>query len=511
MHLERGDSVFVAAHTSAGKTVVAEYAFALALRQLTRAVYTSPIKTLSNQQYRGFRQHFGAENVGLITGDVTIAPEAPCLIMTAEILRSMLYKGADIIRELSYVVFDEIHFINDEERGVVWEEILVLLPSWTQLVMLSATVPNVLEFASWVGRIKRKRLHVVTTERRPVPLQHAIVCKGRLFPYLDQHGKFLSGVCKTVAEATTTDKRKAQERRGIVKQFRSHRSSRAALSSLLALLVSQSLLPAVVFAFSKRQCEESAASLQHMDLTSHSEKSAILVFFASAVSRLQPQDRRLPQVLYVKQMAVRGIATHHAGMLPLLKEAVEMLFDRGLLRLLFATETFSMGVNMPTRSVVFRSLRKHDGHSFRLLTAGEYTQMAGRAGRRGKDSAGSVLLLVSDASELPLESDLRQICTGRPTRLQSRFRLSFNTILNILRQEDMRVEDLMRRSFAETNSQQSDSGHAALCSSPLCCSRSLAHAQPAVCLLQERWADATAAANGRVCARPADSLCSSAA
>ena len=226
VHLERGDSVFVAAHTSAGKveaeaqhttsqrstqrhyhtahthsphegqvtdgagrvcgaaggggwaqTVVAEYAIALAVGQLTRAIYTSPIKTLSNQKFREFRSIYGDTEVGLITGDVTIQPEAPCLIMTAEILRSMLYKGADLIRELSFVVFDEVHFINDLERGVVWEEILVLLPHWTQLILLSATTPNVTEFAQWVGRIKRKKIHVVTTDKRPVPLHHQLVCK----------------------------------------------------------------------------------------------------------------------------------------------------------------------------------------------------------------------------------------------------------------------------------------------------------------------------------------------
>ena len=159
------------------QTVVAEYAIALALSQLTRAVYTSPIKTLSNQKFREFRSIFGDSEVGLITGDVTIQPEAACLIMTAEILRSMLYKGADLIRELSFVVFDEVHFVNDLERGVVWEEILVLLPTWTQLILLSATTPNVTEFAHWVGRIKRKKIHVVTTDKRPVPLHHQLVCK----------------------------------------------------------------------------------------------------------------------------------------------------------------------------------------------------------------------------------------------------------------------------------------------------------------------------------------------
>ena len=308
---------------------------------------------------------------------------------------------------------------------------------------------------------------------------------------------------KAAAESSVSDKRKALEKRGIYRPSRG--GGRAALSSLLALLQREALLPAVMFAFSKRVCEDSAHSLHSVDLTTASEKSAILVFFNAAMKRLHSQDRALPQVLHVKEMVVRGLSTHHAGMLPILKEVVEILFGRGLIKLLFATETFAMGVNMPTRTVVFHSLRKHDGVAFRELTPGEYTQMAGRAGRRGKDSAGHVLVLCSDADSIPPEPTLRLVSTGRPTRLQSRFRLTYNMILNLLRQEDMKVEDMMRRSFTESKQQQSTAlsalPHYTPATSPsTCTSPALSGVRPlcARWCVQEQWGDAAAVVSGGV-------------
>lgn len=190
LHLEKGESVFVAAHTSAGKTVVAEYAIALCARHMTRAVYTSPIKALSNQKFRDFKNTFG--DVGLITGDVSIAPEASCLILTTEILRSMLYKGADLIRDIEWVIFDEIHYINDTERGVVWEEVIIMLPAHVNIILLSATVPNSFEFADWIGRTKRKPVYVIYTDHRPVPLEHHLFVNSKLFKLVDSKGNFRS-------------------------------------------------------------------------------------------------------------------------------------------------------------------------------------------------------------------------------------------------------------------------------------------------------------------------------
>eukprot|EP00873_Tetraselmis_striata_P040414 jgi/Tetstr1/460678/TSEL_005874.t1 len=487
--MEDGQSVFVAAHTSAGKTVVAEYALALATKHCTRTVYTSPIKTISNQKFRDFSQKF---EVGLLTGDVQIKPESPCLIMTTEILRSMLYKGADIIRDIEWVIFDEVHYVNDAERGVVWEEVIIMLPAHVNIILLSATVPNVMEFADWVGRTKRKQIHVTGTTRRPVPLEHHVffnsslfrVCAGEVF---DRGGLKQAAASKAKKDAppTTTKELKAARPtgRGDGGAGRAGRGGRGApagrrgggssggsfggrggsggggmkseksqMSELIHILKKKELLPVAVFCFSKKRIDASADGLSAMDLTVASEKSEIHVFCERCLSRLKGTDKALPQVLRVREMLKRGIGVHHAGLLPIMKEVVEMLFCRGLIKVLFATETFAMGVNAPTRTVVFHSTRKHDGKSFRSLLPGEYTQMAGRAGRRGLDTTGTVIIAAWE--ELPDESELSKMLTGKATRLESRFRLTYSMILNLLRVEDLKVEDMMKRSFAEFHAQK---------------------------------------------------------
>ncbi|AQK68647.1 DExH-box ATP-dependent RNA helicase DExH11 [Zea mays] len=383
-YLEKGESVFVAAHTSAGKTVVAEYAFALATKHCTRSVYTAPIKTISNQKYRDFSGKF---DVGLLTGDVSIRPEATCLIMTTEILRSMLYRGADIIRDIEWVIFDEVHYVNDAERGVVWEEVIIMLPKHINIVLLSATVPNTVEFADWIGRTKQKKIRV-TSER-----------------YMES-----------------------------------------------TLLEKYCLYHVVIFCFSKNRCDKSADSMFGTDLTSSSEKSEIRVFCDKAFSRLKGSDRNLPQVVGIQSLLRRGIGVHHAGLLPIVKEVVEMLFCRGVIKVLFSTETFAMGVNAPARTVVFDSLRKFDGKEHRKLLPGEYIQMAGRAGRRGLDNIGTVIIMCRD--EIPEESDLKNLIVGKPTRLESQFRLTYTMILHLLRVEELKVEDMLKRSFAEFHAQK---------------------------------------------------------
>ncbi|CAK4431644.1 unnamed protein product [Aphanomyces euteiches] len=378
VHLENHECVFIAAHTSAGKTVVAEYAIAMSQKHMTRTVYTSPIKALSNQKYRDFRTKFGVDNVGLITGDVSINPEASCLVMTTEILRSMLYRGADVIRDIEWVIFDEIHYLNDSERGVVWEE--------------------------------------------------------------------ANQKCKPKETKT------AATRGGAVAKGGRGGGDKADWTKLVRLLQEKELLPVVVFAFSKRLCEESANRLAGLDLSSSSERSEIHVFCAASISRLQGSDQQLPQVLQVRDMLLRGIGVHHGGLLPILKEMVEILFGRGLVKVLFSTETFAMGVNMPARTVVFNGTRKHDGKAFRDLLPGEYTQMAGRAGRRGLDAIGTVI--IACWGEVTDATSLRRMLLGEPTKLESQFRLTYNMILNLLRVEDMTVEDMIKRSFSEFRTQK---------------------------------------------------------
>lgn len=495
-YLEKGDSVFVAAHTSAGKTVVAEYAFALATKHCTRAVYTAPIKTISNQKYRDFCGKF---DVGLLTGDVSLRPEASCLIMTTEILRSMLYRGADIIRDIEWVIFDEVHYVNDVERGVVWEEVIIMLPRHINFVLLSATVPNTIEFADWIGRTKQKQIRVTGTSKRPVPLEHCLFYSGELYKvcesesFIPQGLKAAKDACKKknpvsvsggryVGSSAAHDGTRSQKRENPNRSKQSKHSGsinsgnisgrgggnqnngsghnnwglRRSEASVWLLLINKlskmSLLPVVIFCFSKNRCDKSADSLYGTDLTSSSEKSEIQVFCDKAFSRLKGSDRNLPQVVRVQSLLRRGIGVHHAGLLPIVKEVVEMLFCRGVIKVLFSTETFAMGVNAPARTVVFDTLRKFDGKEFRQLLPGEYTQMAGRAGRRGLDKIGTVIVMCRD--EIPEEGDLKRVIVGSATRLESQFRLTYIMILHLLRVEELKVEDMLKRSFAEFHAQK---------------------------------------------------------
>ncbi len=472
-HLERNESVFVAAHTSAGKTVVAEYAISLAMKHMTKAIYTSPIKALSNQKFRDFRTTYGEDEVGILTGDVQIKPEAPCLVMTTEILRSMLYRGADLIRDVEFVIFDEVHYVNDSERGVVWEEVIIMLPAHVNLILLSATVPNTMEFAGWVGRTKKKDIYVISTPKRPVPLEYFLFLptagpnnNGELFKVVDEHKKFLMQEWKRANDSTAAGKKELDKKlrptgrgtpmrgQATIKPVSTGRNASIGLyTHLVNQLKKRVLLPVVIFTFSKRKCEEYADALANTDLTGGSgEKSEIHVFIERSIVRLTGTDKELPQILRMRDMLSRGIGVHHSGLLPIMKEVVEILFARGLVKVLFATETFAMGVNMPAKTVVFSSTRKHDGKNFRELLPGEFTQMSGRAGRRGLDTTGTVILMVPD--EIPEVTGLQQMILGTPTRLESQFRLTYTMILNLLRIEALKVEDMIQRSFGENATQK---------------------------------------------------------
>ncbi|KAK5128632.1 hypothetical protein LTR08_003953 [Meristemomyces frigidus] len=508
-HLESGDSVFVAAHTSAGKTVVAEYAIALAARHMTKAIYTSPIKALSNQKFRDFRLEF--DDVGILTGDVQIRPEASCLIMTTEILRSMLYRGADLIRDVEFVIFDEVHYVNDSERGVVWEEVIIMLPEHVTLICLSATVPNTYEFASWVGRTKKKDIYVISTPKRPVPLEHYLWADKKMFKIVDSNKAFIekgwkdandamSGRDKIVAaEQKAKEKeevavaagrggrggrgqnpRGGQQRGGpnqrggpqqrgrgqpaargqgnVARTGRGGGRTTAAQDRniwvhLVQHLRKEDLLPCCIFVFSKKRCEENADALANLDYCTASEKSAIHMILEKSLARLKPDDRQLPQIRRLRELLSRGIAVHHGGLLPIVKECVEILFAKTLVKVLFATETFAMGLNLPTRTVVFSGFRKFDNKSFRDLLPGEYTQMAGRAGRRGLDKVGYVIIVAPGADEAPPVGRLRQMMLGEPTKLRSQFRLTYNMILNLLRVEALKIEEMIKRSFSENATQ----------------------------------------------------------
>ncbi|XP_034834097.1 superkiller complex protein 2 [Maniola hyperantus] len=453
LKLEEGHHVFVAAHTSAGKTVVAEYAIGMSRRNCTRAIYTSPIKALSNQKYNDFNKTFG--EVGLLTGDLQINATASCLVMTTEILRSMLYCGSDVTRDLEFVIFDEVHYINNAERGYVWEEVLILLPAHVSIVMLSATVPNTLQFADWVGRTKKRKVYVVSTPKRPVPLCHYLYTgsggksKHERFLVVDQEGNFqLRGYNEAVAakKARENEYKKSFGPKG-GKQFGNPKAEQTMWVAFIDHLRSSDKLPVVAFTLSRNRCDQNAESLLSVDLTTAKEKSHIRSFFSKCLHRLKEPDRRLPQVIRLQRVLENGIGVHHSGILPLLKEIVEMLFQTGHVKLLFATETFAMGVNMPARTVVFDDITKFDGIQSRSLAPAEYIQMAGRAGRRGLDDTGTVIILCKEG--VPDQMTLKGMMLGTPQKLSSQFRLTYAMILSLLRVATVSVEGMMQRSFRE--------------------------------------------------------------
>jgi len=439
--IENDQSVLVSAHTSAGKTVVAEYAIALSLKSKQRVIYTTPIKALSNQKYREFYEEFS--DVGLMTGDVTINPTASCLIMTTEILRSMLYRGSEVMREVGWVIFDEIHYMRDKERGVVWEETIILLPDNVHYVFLSATIPNARQFAEWIAHLHHQPCHVVYTDFRPTPLQHYIFPAGGdgIHLVVDEHGQFREenfttamAVLQNAGDAAKGDQK---GRKGGMKE-----GSNA--FKIVKMIMERNFAPVIVFSFSKKECEAYALQMAKLDFNTPEEKKLVDEVFNNAMMVLSEEDRGLPQVENVLPLLKRGIGIHHGGLLPILKETIEILFGEGLIKALFATETFAMGLNMPARTVLFTSTQKFDGKDFRFVTSGEYIQMSGRAGRRGLDDKGIVILMVDEKMS---PSAGREIVKGMPDNLNSAFHLTYNMVLNLLRVEEVNPEYMMERSF----------------------------------------------------------------
>jgi ATP-dependent RNA helicase DOB1 len=386
-YVEKNESVLVAAHTSAGKTVVAEYAIAKSLRDGQRVVYTSPIKALSNQKYRDLQEEF--EDVGLMTGDITINPSATCLVMTTEILRSMLYRGSEVMREVAWVIYDEVHYMRDKERGVVWEESIILLPHKVRFVFLSATIPNARQFVSWIAKIHHQPCHVVYTNYRPTPLQHYIFPQGGdgLHLVVDEKGKFReanfqkamstlqggggadAGIAEAMMESGGKGARGQKRKRG-------GKGPSNDLHRIVKLVMTRNLNPVIVFSFSKKDCEKYALELKREDYTDEVEKDLISQVYSNAIESLSEDDRKLPQVEALLPLLKRGIGIHHGGLLPILKEIVEILFSEGLIKALFATETFAIGINMPAKTVVFTNTRKWDGKEIRWVTSGEYIQVS---------------------------------------------------------------------------------------------------------------------------------------
>ncbi|KAL8953219.1 MAG: hypothetical protein Q9222_000918 [Ikaeria aurantiellina] len=450
--IERGESVLVSAHTSAGKTVVAEYAIAQCLDNQQRVIYTSPIKALSNQKYREFAAEFG--DVGLMTGDVTINPTATCLVMTTEILRSMLYRGSEIMREVAWVVFDEIHYMRDKSRGVVWEETIILLPDKVRYVFLSATIPNAMQFAEWITKTYGQACHVVYTDFRPTPLQHYFFPAGAdgIHLVVDEKGHFreenFNKAMTTIAEKQGDDPADAMaKRKGRGKDKKLNKGGTKGPSDIykiVKMIMMKNYNPVIVFSFSKNMCESYALQMSNMAFNDDSEKAMVEKVFNSALEMLSEEDKKLPQIQNILPLLKRGIGIHHSGLLPILKETIEILFQEGLIKVLFATETFSIGLNMPAKTVVFTSVRKFDGTQNRWVTPSEFVQMSGRAGRRGLDERGIVIMMIEEKMEPAIA---KEIVRGEQDKLNSAFYLGYNMILNLMRVEGISPEFMLERCF----------------------------------------------------------------
>ncbi|XP_042378817.1 DExH-box ATP-dependent RNA helicase DExH10 [Zingiber officinale] len=449
--LERKESVLVSAHTSAGKTAVAEYAIAMSFRDKQRVIYTSPLKALSNQKYRELSQEFS--DVGLMTGDVTIAPNASCLVMTTEILRGMLFRGSEVIKEVAWVIFDEIHYMKDRERGVVWEESIIFLPPAIKMVFLSATMSNATEFAEWICNLHKQPCHVVYTDYRPTPLQHYMFPLGGsgLYLVVDENEQFKEDNFMKLQETFTKTRKQSSGNKGGMKV--SARIAKGGTASgvsdiykIVKMIMERKFQPVIVFSFSRRECEHNAMSMSKLDFNSEEEKDAVEQVFRNAIICLSEEDRSLPAIELMLPLLKRGIAVHHSGLLPIIKELVELLFQEGLVKALFATETFAMGLNMPAKTVVFTSVKKWDGDANRYIGSGEYIQMSGRAGRRGKDERGICVIMIDEEMEMKI---LKEMVLGKPAPLVSTFRLSYYSILNLMSRAEgqFTAEHVIKNSF----------------------------------------------------------------
>jgi superfamily II RNA helicase len=434
-----GQSVVVAAPTGAGKTLVADYAIERALVADRRVVYTSPIKALSNQKFRDFRAHYGEDRVGIMTGDVTIHSEAPLLVMTTEIFRNTIFEAPERLRGFDFVIFDEVHYLDDRERGTVWEESIIYAPRHIRVVALSATVPNVEDLAAWIAEVRATEVRVIVEHERPVPLTHRIWVPGRgprALPEVKRH---------YVEMGRAKERGRGGRRRAPSRSRRAQEEVlRRALGSLVDHLEERDLLPAICFCFSRADCEALAEDHARRHLLEGEDLERMLRTFDDLAARYEVSDAR--ETLHFRSLAERGVLFHHAGMLPIDKEIVERLFTTGLVRLLFATETFSLGVNMPARTVVFQSLCKFDGIRYGRIMAREYWQMAGRAGRQGIDAQGHVFALLDETSvDWP---DVEYLLSGRIEPVRSRFDLSYGGILNLHRRLGDQVEGAWQHSFA---------------------------------------------------------------
>ena len=472
--LERGHGVLVCAPTGAGKTIVGEFAVHLALASGGKCFYTTPIKALSNQKHNDFVARYGKEQIGLLTGDMSVNADAPVVVMTTEVLRNMLYADSPALRGLSYVVMDEVHFLADRMRGAVWEEVILHLPDDVRLVSLSATVSNAEEFGGWIQTV-RGDTSVVVDDHRPVPLwQHMLVGK-RIFDLFDysadsgapgardqRHAVVDPNLLRHIAHRREADRlsdwRGPRHGGGRGGSGRSGFYRPPSRPDVISMLDADGLLPAITFVFSRVGCDAAVSQClrSSLRLTTEEERAQIAEVIDHRCGDLEDSDLDVLGYYEWREALLRGIASHHAGLLPVFRHTVEELFTAGLIRAVFATETLALGINMPARTVVLERLVKYNGEQHLPLTPGEYTQLTGRAGRRGIDVEGHAVVLWQPGEETTQPAEVAGLASTRTFPLRSSFAPSYNMTINLVnRVGTEQAHRLLEKSFAQYQADRS--------------------------------------------------------
>lgn len=466
--IDQGHNVLVCAKTGSGKTLVGEYQIAHSLKMGKRVFYTTPIKSLSNQKFHDLKQMWPGR-VGIMTGDIKFCPNADILVMTTEILRNLLYKSGTTtesigltaslsLENLGAVVFDECHYINDRDRGKVWEETMILLPQTVQLILLSATLDKPELFASWLGELKKVPCHVIQTQYRVVPLTHHVIQGGWLRTIMDEKEVFNDSAYNDwLRNRQTTEKEHEAYQRKVSAARQGGQegpiggkvrpvSFQHQLNQCINMLNDQKLLPALVFVLSRKGCEQLAAKTE-ATLLDTSDISASMNIFDFHLRHHRENLETMQQYHSIRRLLQKGVAFHHSGVLPVLKEVIEILFTKGYIRLLYCTETFAVGINMPTKTVIFTGLTKYDDATggMRLLRTDEYIQMAGRAGRRGKDPLGTVIYLPD--RDPPSVSEMRSMLKGGKPQVQSRMDFHYDFLLKTMQGKNMRWMEILENSY----------------------------------------------------------------
>ena len=462
--LDQGRSVLVAAPTGAGKTIIAEFAIWLAMRQPTAKVfYTTPMKALSNQKYAELVDVYGESEVGLLTGDTNVNPRARVVVMTTEVLRNMIYAGSDLLDDLAWVVLDEVHYLADRFRGAVWEEVILHLPTEVRLVSLSATVSNAEEFGDWLQTV-RGDTDVIVSEDRPVPLEQHVLVGSKMVDLFDSSGAAATNrvnpeLLRMVGGGARSERNGGGHRgrrgRGGYPERRGPRTEKVHREQIAHMLDERMLLPAIFFVFSRNGCDQGVRNVLRsgLSLTTVPERNEIRETAEYHCRTLPDEDLAVLGYWEFLEGLERGVAAHHAGMLPAFKEVVENLFQRKLLKVVFATETLALGVNMPARTVVLEKLEKFNGEARVPITPGEYTQLTGRAGRRGIDVEGHSVIQWTDGLD---PQAVASLASRRTYPLNSSFKPTYNMAVNLIDQFGrQRTREVLETSFAQFQADRS--------------------------------------------------------